>query len=324
MFLSGSFQLPPTSLLESAKESPAKKTEKTVTFQGPPPPAAPAPKVVKPPPKAPPNPIPAFTAKTVIIEERNGHTSSTPDPPIHAKSPTPTHQEPHQLAPARPESPSPDYSNSPSPSPSPPRIRSPPMGVDMESLESFRLKNPPKNVQKPPPFYFNESAKNGGPGPNGPGPKTPHYGGMDDKKVRMSAYPSAYNRPEPGKFGFIGKGSGGHPVPAALNGAKTEVILHRELEDALSRCNLNNSNPRDTPNNPANGKLTILVGTNGVHNQCQNQSVQNGGNYCNGKCTSNGKTASQANGKPNGGILKMSNGSSSSSSNKTISFGGRY
>ncbi|CAL8078666.1 unnamed protein product [Orchesella dallaii] len=235
--------LPPTSLLESAKESPANKNEKTATFQEPSPPAAPAPNVVKSPPKAPPNPIPALTAKTVMLEERTSHTplllfdpsmaSHTPGAPSTYPNSIPaftaTTVTIEKLTPALQESPSPDYSNSPSPSPSPPRIRSSPMGVDMESLESFRLKSP-KNVQKPLPFYFNESAKNGGPGPNGLGPKIPHNGGMDDKKVRMSAYPSAYNRPAREKFEFIGKGSEGHPEAshtAALNGAKAEVILHR-------------------------------------------------------------------------------------------------
>jgi len=57
-----------------------------------------------------------------------------------------------QLA-ERPESPSPDYSNSPSPTPSPPR-KPKHVGVDMQSLESFRLRDPPRGSRKPPPVYF--------------------------------------------------------------------------------------------------------------------------------------------------------------------------
>lgn len=329
--------------MDSAKEPApvAKKPEKSVTFQA----ASPTPKpvglmkaTVQKSNQPIQHPIPPFTAKTVIIEERSCNSPSVAEEvskrsvqPVQAKSPIPPHQQQqdmtaHEQNPGspsvevRPESPSPDYSNSPSPSPSPPRVRSP--GVDMESLESFRLKNPPKNVQKPPPFYFNESAmkaaaaaaaaaKGQASKPNG------HYNGNapDDKMVRMAAYPSAYSRPDPARLGFLGNGGGGKgPAPPVPNGVKAEVILHRELEDALSRCNMN------TCNNPSNAKMMVH------HNQNQNAIIQNSSNFCNGKCTSNGnKTANQVNGKPNGGILKMSNGSGGgTSSNKTISFGGRY
>lgn len=338
--------------MDNAKEAPApvKKPEKSVTFQA----ASPTPKAtvaaaIKPvsvKSQQPPIPVPQFTAKTVIIEERNGHSSPTVDEASkrssnrspNKPSPTPPHHQHHQepvireqetrspvVVPVRPESPSPDYSNSPSPSPSPPRIRSPHnmSGVDMESLESFRLKNPPKNVQKPPPFYFNEAAmqmQNAA----AKAQAQAHYnatGVIDEKMVRMAAYPSAYTRPEPSRLGFLGNGKG--PAPPVPNGVKAEVILHRELEDALSRCNINSCNGSRDP-----GNAKIMMAANGAHhNQCQTQSVvQNGSSYCNGKCTSNGnKTGNQANGKPNGGILKMSNGGGGgSSSNKTISFGGRY
>lgn len=350
------FQLPPSSLLDSAKEQAANnKKEKSVSFQtaSPTPPKIPSSGVLKQPASQKNQKVPQFTTKTVIIEERNGHASPTAMEEVPKRStnlqqpkspppPSPQQQQQQQQqnqqeshTPAthiRPESPSPDYSNSPSPSPSPPRIRSPPMGgVDMESLESFRLKNPPKNVTKPPPFYFNEAAMHAA-AKQGQGqiPNLSHYtvgNGMDDKMVRMAAYPSAYSRPEPSRLGFIGKG----PAPMVPNGVKTEVILHRELEDALSRCNLNGCNSNaGGGNSSSNAKMMMH------HNQCQSQNSvqhhQNDGNYCNGKCSSsNGANKTghhHQNGKPNGGgILKISNGNNgggNSSSNKTISFGGRY
>lgn len=190
----------------------------------------------------------------------------------------------------RPQSPSPDYSNSPSPMPSPPppnnchrthhhthNHRSPTkqIGVDMQSLESFRLKNPPKASAKPPNVYFN----------NPTAVQT-----NNRANVRMDAYTTNNS-----------------------NNGGDEEIAHA----LLTKCHLAGDEKSNgiggCSGGNGQGKISITI-----------ESTATGGGKNGRNCHSYNPGM-----KPNGGILKMSNGNANfpvaqNGGTKTISFGGKF
>ena len=121
-----------------------------------------------------------------------------------------------------------------------------------------------------------------------------------EKVVRLTAYPSVYARPEPSRLEFL-KDSSGTPI------SKEDMLLQRELENALARCQVTRPTQNDIKTN-RNGQVTIHVGNN------------------NTRPTNNNNSHNHHNGKPSG-ILKNSSShsgsehGSSSGNMKSISFG---
>ncbi|XP_021948279.2 uncharacterized protein LOC110845998 [Folsomia candida] len=172
--------------------------------------------------KAPAPPIPTLIQpKRVIIEERSGGSNSAGNRPITTTTTSTTNNKgkapppPQRGGSVRPESPSPDYSNSPSPTPTrhhnnagnKPRTLS---GVDMQSLESFRLKDPPRSPKKPPPVYFPH-------GNNNPMMKQQHHN-QQTVQVHMSSSSSNF---------VEGNNAKNEALSGILKGAKTISFLDK-------------------------------------------------------------------------------------------------
>jgi len=128
----------------------------------------------------------------------------------------------------------------------------------------------------------------------------------------MSSYSSgvSYSRGNGSGQGRPGVGKLVEP-PSVPIGGKGGSDLQKELENALARCNLT---PTEISGN-GQGKVTIVL----------EESYSNNSSHCHLQNSNNNRTNGM---KPNGGILKMSNGHHNGNGNnatpKTISFGGKY
>lgn len=108
-------------------------------------------------------------------------------------------------------------------------------GVDMESLESFKLNNPSAPNPKPPNTYFNK------PIPTPPSGKSSPLQSSTLKKARpvsvtIGEYPTGTNRRQPIKFDFLNNGNSDN-----VDGTRNQPITSRlasELAQTLSRSNL--------------------------------------------------------------------------------------